>query len=65
MANYALTTLQDVLDLGSEARMNFPGKSSGNWSWRFRWEALREDVLHRLRDVTVLYGRDAPRFSDS
>src|SRR5262249_4456316 len=43
VANYALTTLQDVLDLGSEARMNFPGKSSGNWAWRFRWEALGED----------------------
>jgi len=62
VANSTLTPLQDALDLGSEARMNFPGKESGNWSWRFRWEQLTDDVVGRLRDTTVLYGRDAPRF---
>jgi 4-alpha-glucanotransferase len=62
VANYAVTTLQDVLDLGSEARMNFPGKESGNWSWRFRWDQLTEEIVVRLRDTTGLYGRDTPRF---
>jgi 4-alpha-glucanotransferase len=64
VANYAVTTLQDVLDLGSEARMNFPGQSVGNWSWRFRWEDLTDEVQERLRDVTTLYGRDTPCFDD-
>ena len=62
VANCAVTTLPDVLDLGSAARMNFPGKESGNWNWRFRWEQLTESVVVRLRDTTVLYGRDDPRF---
>jgi 4-alpha-glucanotransferase len=61
VANCALTTLQDVLDLGSESRMNFPGKESGNWSWRFRQEQLTEAVVARLHDTTALYGRDSPR----
>ena len=61
VANYAVTTLQDVLDLGTEARMNFPGKESGNWNWRFRWDQLTESVVARLGDTTALYGRDAPR----
>jgi 4-alpha-glucanotransferase len=34
--------MQDILALGSEARMNLPGKADGNWGWRFRWEELDE-----------------------
>ncbi len=59
VANWAVTTLQDVLSLGPEARMNFPGRPAGNWAWRFTWEMLTDEVLERLRDVTVLYGRAA------
>jgi len=62
VANYALAPLQDVLNLGPEARMNLPGQAGGNWGWRFRWEQLTDDVGARLRDLTVLYNRDAPRF---
>jgi len=32
--------MQDVLHLGSEARMNTPGTDNGNWTWRFEWEAM-------------------------
>ncbi|HKB35961.1 MAG TPA: 4-alpha-glucanotransferase, partial [Gemmataceae bacterium] len=49
VANYALAPLQDVLNLGPEARMNLPGQAGGNWGWRFRWEQLTDDVGARLR----------------
>ncbi len=57
VADYALAPLQDVLDLGSQARMNFPGRPAGNWAWRFQEEMLRPDILDRLANLTELYGR--------
>jgi 4-alpha-glucanotransferase len=57
IADFALAPLQDVLDLGTEARMNLPGQASGNWSWRFQAEQLNEGVLDRLRGLTEIYAR--------
>jgi 4-alpha-glucanotransferase len=59
-AEMALVPLQDVLGLGSEARMNTPGQPSGNWAWRFRQEALTPAVRDQLREVTEIFGRGAP-----
>ena len=56
-ADYALAPLQDVLDLGTETRMNLPGRPAGNWGWRFRQEQLTDGLLDRLRDQTELYNR--------
>ena len=53
----ALVPLQDVLGLGSEARMNTPATMSGNWSWRFRDGDLDESVSARLRRLAETYGR--------
>jgi 4-alpha-glucanotransferase len=61
VADYALAPLQDILRLGPEARMNLPGRPSGNWRWRFRGEMLTEDLLARLADVTDVYGRSRHR----
>jgi 4-alpha-glucanotransferase len=47
-AALAILPLQDVLHLGSDARMNTPGTDSGNWSWRFEWDALPPDLACRL-----------------
>lgn len=48
----AIYPLQDILGLGSEARINTPGTLDGNWAWRFNWSQLRpEDTLH-LADIT-------------
>ena len=52
-----------MLNLGPEARMNVPGRASGNWDWRFRAEALTPEILERLADLTELYGRAANRES--
>ena len=57
VADYAIAPLQDVLMLGTDARMNLPGRAAGNWGWRFTAEQLNEGVLDRLRDMTELYSR--------
>jgi 4-alpha-glucanotransferase len=57
VANTAVATLQDLMNLGNEARMNFPGKPSGNWQWRYTADMLTDDIAGRLRYLTELYGR--------
>ncbi|MCS6850712.1 MAG: 4-alpha-glucanotransferase [Gemmataceae bacterium] len=57
VADYAVAPLQDVLSLGTEARMNFPGRPDGNWGWRFFPEMLSEAALGRLAEWTEIYGR--------
>jgi len=56
-AETAIVPLQDVLGLGSEARMNRPARIRGNWRWRFRPAALDDALADRLRDLTTTYGR--------
>jgi len=53
----ALVPLQDVLGLGSEARMNVPATTSGNWTWRFGAGELTGERAARLRRLSELYGR--------
>lgn len=57
VANTAVVPLQDVLGLGSRARMNLPASERGNWRWRFRAGALSRKLSDRLGDLTELYGR--------
>lgn len=57
IANTAVVPLQDVLGLGSRARMNLPASEQGNWKWRFRAGALTGKISEKLRDMTMLYGR--------
>ena len=56
-ADTAIYPLQDVLGLGTEARMNVPGRESGNWTWRFRWEQLTPAIEGRLEGLTRAAGR--------
>lgn len=48
----AVTTPQDVLGLGSDARVNTPGTERGNWSWRLSRESLTDDATDRLARIT-------------
>ena len=57
VADTAIVPLQDVLGLGSDARMNTPGLASGNWSWRFKWEQLPYWVAPQLKEIAVVFGR--------
>jgi 4-alpha-glucanotransferase len=57
VADTVLAPLQDVLGLGSEARMNQPATISGNWRWRCRPGVLTPALAARLRELADLYGR--------
>jgi 4-alpha-glucanotransferase len=57
VAKTALVPLQDVLGLGSGARMNLPGTVSGNWRWRYKANSLTMEVREKLLALTLLYDR--------
>lgn len=56
-ARLAVAPLQDVLGLGSDARMNRPGTAAGNWSWRLAGDELTSAAAARLRAVTEAAAR--------
>src|SRR4029450_7079607 len=64
VADTAVVPLQDVLGLGSEARMNVPARESGNWTWRFREDDLTDERRDRLRRLAETYGRVAAPLLD-
>jgi 4-alpha-glucanotransferase len=51
-AGLVMAPFQDLLNLGSEARMNVPGRASGNWRWRCTEAMLSAPAFERLRDLT-------------
>ncbi|AGB40998.1 4-alpha-glucanotransferase [Halobacteroides halobius DSM 5150] len=53
VAVFAIAPLQDILCLDSEARMNIPGTSSGNWRWRYREDMLTENLQEELSKMTT------------
>ena len=57
VADTAIVPAQDLLGLGSEARMNRPGTVRGNWRWRLRPGQLTGDVVRRLATLTETYDR--------
>jgi 4-alpha-glucanotransferase len=57
VAVFALAPMQDLLGLGGEARMNLPGRESGNWGWRMPAGAAGEGLAQHLRELNRLYGR--------
>jgi 4-alpha-glucanotransferase len=57
VADTVLIPLQDVLGLGTEARMNQPATLGGNWRWRYRPGALKPELAQRLRELAELYDR--------
>lgn len=59
VARLAIIPLQDILNLGLEARMNVPGSSSGSWRWRLRSFAEAEEGLKRLGELAALFNRAA------
>jgi 4-alpha-glucanotransferase len=57
VANTAIIPVQDLLGLGSEARMNRPGSDLDNWSFRLAPGVLTPALADRLRELTEIYGR--------
>jgi 4-alpha-glucanotransferase len=58
VAELAVVPMQDVLGLGSAARMNTPGQAGGNWGWRYTPDMLTIELVERLRGLTAVYGRE-------
>jgi 4-alpha-glucanotransferase len=56
-SQFAVVPMQDLLGLGSEARMNRPGVLGGNWQWRMPAGAASETLAARLGEMSELYGR--------
>jgi 4-alpha-glucanotransferase len=64
VANLCIFPMQDILGLGSEARMNTPSATEGNWTWRYGSEALKPECAARLAQLMEMTDRDgyvAPR----
>jgi 4-alpha-glucanotransferase len=57
VAAVAIIPLQDVLGLGSDARMNLPATITGNWKWRFLPGVLTAEIRTRLKALTEIYDR--------
>jgi 4-alpha-glucanotransferase len=57
VAEIAVIPMQDVLGLGSEARMNLPGHAKGNWGWRVTSSQIDRVNVERLRNLTICSGR--------
>ena len=54
-----IVPMQDYLNLGAEARMNFPGtQTSANWTWRAKQGAISDALAEKIHKLTVLYGRN-------
>ena len=56
----ALAPMQDFLSLGNEARMNYPGNPSGNWTWRMTSGQASSDIFAGIREFNYLYDRTNP-----
>jgi 4-alpha-glucanotransferase len=57
VAKITIAPLQDFLGLGTEARMNYPGRPSGNWSWRVLSHQINSDLAQRINEINFLYSR--------
>ncbi len=57
VADLCIFPMQDILSLDDRARMNTPGRSDGNWGWRYLPHALNDRIRDRLLRMTHLYGR--------
>jgi 4-alpha-glucanotransferase len=57
VADIVIVPMQDILNLGGEARMNFPGKLGGNWMWRFTWDQISDELHLKYSGLAELYER--------
>ncbi|WP_314085836.1 4-alpha-glucanotransferase [uncultured Gemella sp.] len=58
VSDYAIVTMQDLLDKDATSRMNVPSTVGGNWEWRMLAEDLTEEIKEFLRNITVRYSRE-------
>jgi 4-alpha-glucanotransferase len=59
VASLVIFPLQDVLGLSGDHRMNFPGRTTGNWEWRFSWDQIQPNHTQTLANLSSQTGRKA------
>lgn len=64
VSDMAVVPMQDLFSLDNTARMNYPGKASGWWQWRYTNSMLNDTIAHRLAQLSHLYGRIPAPTSD-
>ena len=52
-----IISVQDYLNLGGEARMNFPGTTNSNWTWRAKDGMITDALAEKIHHLTTLYAR--------
>jgi 4-alpha-glucanotransferase len=57
VAKITIAPLQDLLGLGTQARMNYPGRASGNWSWRVLPHQINSELAQKINELNFLYSR--------
>ncbi len=57
VADIVVVPMQDWLNLGADARMNFPGTLGGNWTWRFTWDQVHNGLAENIKELTVVFER--------
>lgn len=58
VANWAVVPMQDLMSLGRGHRMNVPGVTQGNWSWRFQWNQVVDNLVPKIKNMVVQFERD-------
>ena len=57
VAIFSIAQMQDILELGSDARMNIPGTITNNWQWRLKANYLHKSNIDWLSEITKQYNR--------
>ena len=57
VSDTCIIPMQDYLGLDNEARINMPSTLGGNWIWRMPKDALTDELIKEIRDITILFGR--------
>ena len=57
VSDTCVVPLQDYLNLGGEARMNFPGTTNSNWTWRAKDGMITNELAEKIHHLTALYAR--------
>jgi len=57
VADLCVIPMQDYLCLDERARINTPSTLGGNWVWRMDKDALTDELVEQMKQMTVLYGR--------
>jgi 4-alpha-glucanotransferase len=65
ISNICIIPMQDILNLDNSARMNFPSTLGGNWTWRFSWDQIDDQLKNNYKRLTMIYDRPPRRKTEN